>query len=272
MKNNRPNPITCAGHADLIQTKENEWWAVFLACRPINNQFENLGRETFIMPVKWSEDGFPYMTQGEDLIPMILRREGITRDTLVTFGNFSYTENFENPSLDNTWMTLRTPATDLYSLSETPGYLTLKCGEFKVSEKETPAFICRRIQHHKFICSSRMLFNPEQQEAAGMLLFKDENHSYFFSVCKKGDDKYIALTQIGPKGKTMLKSQVISPDNMDICMKVISSGEYYDFYYSLNNGEDWEMLCNHIDASFLSTANAGGFTGTTIGLYASKEE
>ena len=34
----------------LIQTKEGDWWAVFLACRPINNQFENLGRETFMMP------------------------------------------------------------------------------------------------------------------------------------------------------------------------------------------------------------------------------
>ena len=36
---------------------------MFLACRPINNKFENLGRETFLMPVRWSEDGFPYMTQ-----------------------------------------------------------------------------------------------------------------------------------------------------------------------------------------------------------------
>ena len=48
----RPNPITCAGHADLIQTKEGDWWAVFLACRPINNKFENLGRESFLIPVR----------------------------------------------------------------------------------------------------------------------------------------------------------------------------------------------------------------------------
>ena len=64
------NPVTCAGHADIIQTKEGDWWAVFLACRPINNKFENLGRETFLMPVKWSEDGFPYMTQDDELVPL----------------------------------------------------------------------------------------------------------------------------------------------------------------------------------------------------------
>ena len=72
----RRNPITCAGHADLVQAKEGDWWAVFLACRPIDHLFENLGRETFMMPVKWSEDGFPYMTQGKDVVPMILKREG----------------------------------------------------------------------------------------------------------------------------------------------------------------------------------------------------
>ena len=75
-------------HADLVQTREGDWWAVFLACRPINNTFENLGRETFMMPVKWSEDGFPYMTQGDDLVPVIVRREGVKRDESATFGNF----------------------------------------------------------------------------------------------------------------------------------------------------------------------------------------
>ena len=59
----RENPITCAGHADLVQTKEGDWWGVFLACRPVKNDMENLGRETFMMPVKWTEDGWPYFRQ-----------------------------------------------------------------------------------------------------------------------------------------------------------------------------------------------------------------
>lgn len=136
LNSDRPNSVTCAGHADLIQTKEGDWWAVFLACRPINNQFENLGRETFMMPVKWSEDGFPYMTQGDDLVPMIVKREGVKRDTTVTYGNFELVENFDSPVLDMPWMTLRTSASDLYSLSETPGYLTLKCADISATERK----------------------------------------------------------------------------------------------------------------------------------------
>lgn len=67
---------------DLFQTKEGgDWWTVFLACRPIKGQFENLGREPYMMPVKWSLDGFPYMTQGDDLIPMVLQQNGTTSNS-----------------------------------------------------------------------------------------------------------------------------------------------------------------------------------------------
>ena len=53
-------------------------------------------------------------------------------------------------------------------------------------------------------------------------------------------------------------------------LKVISTGTQYDFYYS-TEAEDWKLLCKNVDASYLSTAVAGGFTGTTIGMYATKK-
>ncbi len=266
----RPNPITCAGHADLIQAKEGDWWAVFLACRPIDNVFENLGRETFMMPVKWSEDGFPYMTQGEDVVPMILKREGVKRGKEVTFGNFEKRDDFDKPTLGLEWMTLRGPATDLYSLTENPGYLTLMCADVAATEKKTPAFVCRRMQHHKFECTTRMLFNPsDEKEAAGLLLFKDENHQYFLSVSQSGSKRRIALVKISEDGNTILGEQEISDWGKDkpMDLKVVSSGTHYDFYYALTDGK-WEALCQHIPAQYLSTANCGGFTGTTIGMYA----
>ena len=268
LNSDRPNLVTCAGHADLIQAKEGDWWAVFLACRPINNQFENLGRETFLMPVKWSEDGFPYMTQEDDLIPMIVKRTGVKRDTTVTYGNFESIDNFDSHILDMSWMTLRTSASDLYSLSETPGYLTLKCADVNATEKKTPAFVCRRLQHHKFECTTRMLFDPsDDKEMAGMLLFKDETHQYFFCLSKASENKYISLKQIGEK-EQMLVSDEIDANTNEVYLKLVSQGISYDFYYSIDGEKNWKLLCKDVDASYLSTAMAGGFTGTTIGLYA----
>ena len=266
----RHNPITCAGHADLIQTKDGDWWAVFLACRPINNTFENLGRETFLMPVKWSEDGFPYMTQGEDVIPMVGRKPGVTRSENVTFGNLEVKDDFNDNKLAQHWITLRNDASEFYSLNENPGFLTLKCSDVKSTDKCTPAFISRRMQHHKFECSTRISFEPQNEnEAAGLLLFKDETHQYFFSISKKGKSKTINLIQTGKNKETILASEKLIDDASPIELKVVSHGTYYDFIYTGKDGVN-KQLAKNIDASYLSTGTAGGFTGSVIGMYAVK--
>lgn len=266
----RPHPITCAGHADLIQTQEGDWWAFFLACRPINNKFENLGRETFAMPVKWHKEGFPYITQEKDVIPVIVKREGVKRDSTVTFGNFAVYDTFDENTLGMEWMTLRAPATDLYSLTETPGYLTLKCSPVSATEKGTPAFICRRMQHHKFECNTRLLFSPsDEKEKAGLLLFKDEAHQYFLFTGMEGTERYVSLQRIEKDGNKTLIKHNIKNDATVIDFKVVSKGTVYDFYYAMGDNK-WDLLSKNIDAGYLSTATAGGFTGTTIGMYATR--
>lgn len=268
----RPDPVTCAGHAQLIQAKEGDWWAVFLACRPIDGQFENLGRETFIMPVKWSEDGFPYMTQGDELVPLVLKRDGVTRNDTTTFGNFKDNDDFNGEKLGMQWMTLRAPATDLYSLTENPGFLRLKCGDKKSTEKDTPAFVCRRIQHHKFECTTSMIYCPsDEQEAAGMLLLKDETHQYFMGVNQNKDGKHISLWKIAEDGNKVLAETALADKTQSIELKVVSTGKTFSFYYTVEKGV-WKMLAEEVDARYLSSAETGGFTGSVIGLYATKNK
>ena len=270
---NRPNPITCAGHADLIQAAEGDWWAVFLACRPINNRFENLGRETFLMPVKWSDDGFPYITQGNESLPLVQARSGVTRQQELTFGNFDVKEEFNDSILGMQWMTLRGPATDLYSLTETPGYLTLKCATKSSKERVVPAMVCRRLQHHQFEAETRMYFNPQcVDEKAGLLLFKDEFHQYFMAVAESEAGRTVSLIQIGREEDSVLACEKVSSESTCFDLKVVSTtGLTFDFLYSVNGGKTWNKLCEKVDAGYLSTAVAGGFTGTTIALYATRK-
>ena len=54
----RADPVTNAGHADLVQKRDGSWWAVFLASRPYEGFRFNTGRETFLLPVTW-KDGWP---------------------------------------------------------------------------------------------------------------------------------------------------------------------------------------------------------------------
>jgi len=56
-------PIVGTGHADLVETQTGEWWLVCLAMRPYGGYFYNLGRETFLVPVRW-EEGWPVVSPG----------------------------------------------------------------------------------------------------------------------------------------------------------------------------------------------------------------
>ncbi len=267
----RQNPVTCAGHADLVETKDGEWWAVFLGCRPLNNNFENLGRETFLMPVKWTDDGWPYMTQGNDLVPLLLKRDGVEREDSVTFGNFEKQYGFDSKELGMDWLTLRGPATEWYSLTENEGYLTLKCADVSTMERETPAFVARRVQHHNFECETTMLFDPrDESEAAGLLLFKDETHQYFMGEHRKDGKKYVTLWQTGDSGQTVLAENAIGGDTQKIYLKIASTGTEFSFFYATERGK-WHTLKQNVDARYLSTAFAGGFTGTVVGMYATRK-
>lgn len=274
----RENPITCAGHADIVEDGNGQWWAVFLADRPFKEDYENLGRETHMLPVSWTEDGFPVILPAGETVPLIVRHEGVKRGENVTFGNFSIHDDFSGSKLSDAWMTLRTPATEHYSLSDKPGYLSLYCSEEKSTGVHTPSLVVRRMHHHKFTASTRMYFNPQTEtEAAGMLLFKDESHQYFLKVTlgnitlRKIESKLNFIPGQRPEridaSEDLASAQIEGYKFIDL--KITSDGETFAFWYA-PDGKEWTLLADGVDATYLTTLSAGGFTGTVIGLYAEK--
>lgn len=209
---------------------------------------------------------------------MIVRHEGVKRSDKVTFGNFSFTDDFDAPVLGDAWMTVRTPAKDLYSLTEVPGYLKLYCSEAKSSGNHTPAYIGRRLHHHKFSVQTRMYFTPSKfSESAGLLVFKDERHQYYMKVSKEGVAlQKVEFEVIAEMGKPLRWSQLegymatADPGKFKfIDLKITSDGETFSFWYA-PDGKKWQALIEGVDASYLTSASVGGFTGTLIGPYAEK--
>ena len=248
----RPNAITCAGHADLVQTAEGDWWAVFLACRPNKAGFENLGRETFMLPVTWTEDGWPVINPDMEPVAMTGRREGVVRDDANrTFGNFKADESFDSTTLAQTWMTLRTPATDLYSLTSTPGYLALACAPESATEKGTPAFVARRIQHHAFTASTPMTFVPDSaSQAAGLLVFKDETHQFFLGrgIDAEGND-VVFVDRVSPEGTETIGTVPVDHAVPAVTLQVSSpDGLTYDFACSTDGGKQFVAVAEGVDA------------------------
>jgi len=273
----RENPVTCAGHADLVQAGDGSWWAVFLANRPYRENFENIGRETYMLPVSWTEDRFPVILPSGESVPLIVRHEGVKRSDKVTFGNFKFEDDFDKDVLGDSWFTLRTPGKDLYSFTDCPGYLELVCSEEKATGAHTAAFVGHRLAHHKFTAQTRMFFNPSDTEAAGLLLFKDESRQYFFNLnCESINLLKVETRMVlvpGQRPSVEDASSVIASVPVKnakfVDLRIVSDAETFGFWYSVN-GKDWTPLVDGVDASYLTSVAAGGFTGTLVGPYAIK--
>ena len=231
-----------------------------------------------MLPVTWTEDGFPVILPRGESVPLIVRHEGVKRGDNPTFGNFKLEDDFSSPVLGDRWMTLRSPATENYSLTDVPGYLELNCSFEKATGNHTPSYVAHRLHHHKFSAETRMYFNPtKHSEAAGLLVFKDERHQYSLMVSmdaitvRKIEFGIVAGDGMRMKFEEMSKDLAsVSIDKYRfIDLKVTSDAETFSFWYSIN-GKKWQPLLEGVDASYLTSASAGGFTGTLIGPYAVK--
>lgn len=257
-KPNRPLPITSTGHAELFNTPDGNWYAVFLGCRPWINGNEQLGRETFLMPVRWSQDSFPYITQNLDLVPIVQNMPGTTQKTLQT-GNIKFATRFNHP-LDNGWISLWGSA-DKYIKMGGDG-LRLTFAPVDASSGITPAFIGRRIQNQEFMVETTVQIpkGATADDAAGLLVVKNEKRQIFFAVFPDG------IKVIKPNDKTL------SSVNIDMSGKAVtlrltcSDGKYY-FAYSSGGNDTYVTIPVSIDVAYVSSS-AGGFTGSVVGIFA----
>jgi alpha-N-arabinofuranosidase len=124
----RDHPITNAGHAQLVETPDGQWWATFLASRNYGQVHYNTGRETFLLPVKW-EDGWPMILEPGREVPYVAPGPGFGwhQDTQApSSGNFTWRDEFDKTTLDRTWMYVRVPKQAWLDLSGHPGQLAIR--------------------------------------------------------------------------------------------------------------------------------------------------
>ena len=266
----RADPITTTGHADLVETPGG-WYAVFLGCRPYEDNHYNIGRETFMAPVQW-KDGWPIINPDykEVQYHYPFPFSSTKKYTPKYSGNFLYRDDFNKTNLDYNWQFLRTPKEMWYSLSEQNG-LMIKLLPQTCSGKNNPAFLGHRQQHLKGYASTSLNFSAtSQNEKAGMLIFQNENHFYF--LCKSIKDNkpviqlYKSIADNSGKMELLQSQKLLSAGKLKL--KIEANGNTYSFYYS-DKKRKWNLLKAGVDAKFLSTKVAGGFVGCMYALYAS---
>ncbi len=263
----RYNKITSTGHADLIQTPQGDWWAVFLGVRPYEREYTfNTGRETFLLPVEW-ENEFPIINKKQTAIPIVVNKKNLQPIENFNNGNFIDNQQFDCSELDFSWVFIRTPQESFHKLEN--GKLIITPLPISIESMQSPASVVRRQQHTNFSVETQLEFSPKSEEDfAGLTLFQNEKHQFLFGKTIVDNKTVIAIYRI-EKGKKMIASMELKGKeaNKAIKLKVEGKGGKADFSYS-SDGKKWISLAKETDATNLSSEKGGGFQGATLGMYA----
>jgi alpha-N-arabinofuranosidase len=269
---NRPFPVTTAGHADFVQIPGGDWWSVFLAVRPYEDDLFNTGRETFLHPVSWN-DGWPMILDPSQPIPAVLPRPDLPPAAPADIphsGNFTWRDEFDGPDIAMPWNSLRTPADAWADLDAVPGSVVLSARAERLSGDATPAYLARRQQHASFSASAAMQLPQSERIAAGLAAFQSENHNFFLGVRRVGDEwRVFVEVANGAEPETVAEEVLPRDHGTRIELRIDADGRPYSFSYRYGK-RAWATLAEE-DGAILHTGYPKGFVGAYVGMYARAE-
>ncbi|MMZ59013.1 Beta-xylosidase [compost metagenome] len=262
------HPIQYLGHADLIEDPSSGWWAVFLGVRLVGDGYSVLGRETFLAPVHWSEDGWPMIDNNEGLVNLEMNVPRIPGAPSPLVTKAAGMDDFDGGRLDPAWTFLRNPAEGSWSLAERPGWLTLRGQAAGLNDVRQVAFVGRRQRQVRAAWSACLEFDPlEDGEEAGICARRDEDAHYEIFLSMQGGKRKIAA-RLTARGQTV-KEAAVETEAGRVRLKIAADPEEYALLYSLEDGV-WVRLAAG-SARGLSPedfVNKMCFTGVVVGLYA----
>ncbi|MDF2484637.1 MAG: Alpha-N-arabinofuranosidase [Herbinix sp.] len=261
-------PIVNVGHGDLVETQNGETYMVVLASRPYGGYYRNLGRETFLVPVTW-ENGWPVVNRGIGLLEDTVEVPNLPKFSVEPVPE---REEFDGESLPYHFIYLRNPNPASYSLSARKGYLRMQLAPERMLERVNPSYLGVRQTGMSYILETKMEFTPEnEQQEAGLVLLQSNHYHYRFVCTLLGGVKTMILVRCF-EGKEEVVGQVpcenMNSSNQELLLRITAKQQMLIFSYSFE-GTNYIPVKAGIDASMLSTDIAGGFVGTTMGLYCS---
>jgi xylan 1,4-beta-xylosidase len=276
---NAPHAITCTGHADLEIGPDGNWWTIFLACRPYAPDRWATGRETFLLPVKWTDDGWPLILPPGERVPYTqpaptmktaapLPPADPAKPAVLT-GNFTWRDEFDAPALSPFWIMLRAPQETWWNLAAPAGSLALTPRAETLNGKGNPAFLGRRVQHSRYEAAVTLQVPTDSRVTAGLAAFQSETQNFFFGVRRNGDWMSVFLERWHEGRRQLLANQVVAAA-AQVELRLTGHDTKYTFSFAPAGGAA-QVLLKDTDSYPVSVQAAGGgvhFTGLVVGPHA----
>lgn len=262
--------IYCTGHADMLEDHNGNWWLVCLGVRPCGGEgyhvmLHNLGRETFMAPVTWTDDQWPIVgTAGLIDIEMDGPLPGeppqpISRD---------FEDDFSEKELNLHYNFLRNPVPENYRIDEQAKKLKLQGTAVTINEQDSPTWI--GIRQKGFETVSTVTVSVEEAaygSRVGLTAYYNDSYHYEIYLTQESGGYQVCLAK-HIHDIFAVTASVEIPHAENIILRMTSDKIYYRFAYSLD-GEHFNELGSGLTMGLCTeSTKTMTFTGTYIGMFA----
>ena len=256
-----PGPIQATGHADLIEDQNGNWWLVCLAIRTIKNmQLHHLGRESFLAPVIWNENGWPIVGNNGTID---FEMEGPLPGSTPQPVSRAFTDSFDKDSLNLKWSFVRNPIRENYVLEK--GRLILKGYKDNLSTPlGHPTMIALRQEEFNVEATVKLEGEIQEGYIAGLCAYYNNEYHYDIFITKENDNYLVCLRkQVADICAVVAACKI--DYNGSIQFKITADSDWYSFFYE-RNGE-FVKLGQGKTSLLCTEVNGRSFTGTFLGAF-----
>jgi xylan 1,4-beta-xylosidase len=229
------------GHSTIFEDAAGNWWMVF---HGYENGHYNMGRQTLLQPIEWTNDGWYKIPDGIKTDEPIQRPAGETLDAV-----FTLNDNFEGSTLKPQWKFFGQYDTGRFHLVDNS--LDIKAKGRSVGD--CSPLLCIP-SDHSYIAQVELFI--EGEATGGLVLFYNNNtHSGILA------DKENILADLRgwqfPTEKKVIKNHVF--------LRLENINNTVDMFYSID-GKKWNKIENSTEVSSYHHNVLSGFLSLRLGL------
>lgn len=262
--------IFCTGHGDLTEDQNGNWWMVCLGTRGCDSEngrrlmMHHLGRETFLVPIDWDEDGWPVV--GEDG-KISLEMEGELPGSPSGPVKWNFHDDFTG-GLSLHYNYLRNPEQGQYQLCTAEGTLTLKGTEITLDDQDSPTWLGIRQKEFDTEASVTVgILNGRAGVRTGLTAYYNDSYHYEIYLTEEDGTYKVCLSKHVHDLVTVTASASIDSVG-PVTLKLVSDRVRYRFLYRAN-GSDFKELGSGLNVGLCTEGTKSvTYTGTYIGLFA----
>lgn len=267
-------PLQKAGHGELVQARDGDWFCAHLASRPLPTAHGprcTLGRETAIQAIVWDDQGWPRLRQGgwHPAVEVEVPDAPGSPELPVPPDSASSPGTAPSPDLGWPWSTLRHPPDESWAdTTSRPGWIRLR-GRHGPESLWDQSLLAQRISEHRARVEVTIDARPTTfVQAAGLVLWYDTGAYLALDLTwTEQEGTALVLTVRTPEG-TRVEAVRGVPFGRPVTVGATTDGA--DARFWVRDGGREAPIGGNLDFSELSD-DAGGrlrFTGALAGIRA----